>query len=660
MSKATITEALQSAIAHHQAGRLPEAEALYREILARDPRCADALHLLGVAALQVGRHELAVDLIRQAVKFSPKRAHFHSNLGEAYRGLARFDEAIASLRRALTLQPDFPAALNSLGVVLGAQHQTDEAFICYQKAIQRDPNYADAHHNLGVVFSQRGEWEKAEACFHRALVLRPNAADTHTSLGNVFKKRGQLDEAIAAYQQAIAIKPNSPEAHNNLGEVFKDQGRLDAAIDAYRRALRHDRPDIHSNIVLTLHYRSGDEVGMIAGEFHRWNQQHAVPLAALILPHTQNRSPGRRLRIGYVSPDLCDHVIGYNLLPLFERHNHRDFEIFGYAQVSTPDAITERLRACCDHWRNISDMTDVQLVAQVRRDEIDILVDLALHLAKNRLPVFARKPAPVQVSFAGYPGGSGVQAIDYHLTDRFLEPPNPDHAIGPDAPCYLPASFWCYEGLAVDLPVGPLPAVSGGRVTFGCLNNFCKFNVRTLELWTRVVVGVPGSRLLLLAPKGSARERTLNLFAQAGLAADRIEFAERQPRERYLALYHRIDVGLDTFPYNGHSTSLDSYWMGVPVVTLVGSTPVSRAGWSQLSNLGLTELAAATPEDFVRLASALARDLPRLAALRAGLRERMRRSPLMDGAQFTRGIESAYRTMWQQWCVTADRERGKM
>jgi predicted O-linked N-acetylglucosamine transferase (SPINDLY family) len=258
------------------------------------------------------------------------------------------------------------------------------------------------------------------------------------------------------------------------------------------------------------------------------------------------------------------------------------------------------------------------------------------------------------VSFAGYPGGTGVEAIDYHLTDPFLEPAYPDKTPRFDTPFRLPASFWCYEGLATALPVGPLPALATSQTTFGCLNNFCKFNDRTLHLWAQVMLSVPGSRLLLLAPQGSVRDRTLSLFTQTGLTADRIEFSDRLSRENYLALYNRIDVGLDTFPYNGHTTSLDSYWMGVPVVTLVGATPVSRAGWSQLSNLGLTELAAETSVDFVRIASTLARDLPRLAVLRDGLRERMRHSPLMDGVQFARGIESAYRTMWRQWCERPD------
>lgn len=645
-------QTLRRALGHHQSGRLPQAEALYQTILAKDPKCADALHLQGLIALQTGRAEIAANLIRQAVEISPNEAQFHSNLGEAYRGLGWFDEAVESLKRALAIQPAFPEALNRLGAVLAAQQQTANAVNCYREAIRFDPNCADAYYNLGNVLANIGQLAEAEACYKRTVALRPNAIDAHNNLGAVIHMQGRVDEALGAYQRGIALRPNHAESHNNLGNIFKDQGRLEEAIARYRQAiaLKPDYSDAHSNLVLALLYHVGDKAEPINGELHRWNRRHAAALAPSILPHANERSPGRRLRIGYVSPDLRDHVIGCNLLPLFERHDHRNFEIFGYSLVPQPDPVTQRIRACCDHWRDVAILSDAQVADRVRQDQIDILVDLTLHLANNRLLVFARKPAPVQVSFAGYPGGSGLGAINYHLTDIFLNPPNSDDALRPDAPYLLPASFWCYAGLAIELPVSPLPAISAGHVTFGCLNNLCKFNAQTLRLWARIMLSVPGSRLMLRVAKGSTRERTLTLFEQAGVATDRLDFVDHEPREKYLTFYHRIDIGLDTFPYNGHTTSLDSFWMGVPVVTLVGSTPVSRAGWSQLSNLGLTELAAHSADAFVHTASTLARDLPRLVALRRGLRERMRRSPLMDGAQFTHGIEAAYRAMWRHWC----------
>jgi predicted O-linked N-acetylglucosamine transferase (SPINDLY family) len=278
-------------------------------------------------------------------------------------------------------------------------------------------------------------------------------------------------------------------------------------------------------------------------------------------------------------------------------------------------------------------------------------VDLALHTQGNRLLIFARKPAPVQVTFAGYPGTTGLGAIDYRLTDPYLDPPGLNDAWYAEESFRLPRSFWCFDPQSEEPAVGPLPALERGVVTFGCLNNFCKVNDGVLELWARVLRAVPGSRLELLAKAGSHRQRTRDFLARQGIAGERIKFCATKPRAEYLAMYHQIDIGLDTLPYNGHSTSLDSYWMGVPVVTLVGTTVVGRAGLSQLTNLGLGELVAFTPDDFVRFAVDLAGDLPRLQALRAGLRERMRKSPLMDATGFTRGIEEAYRIVWRKWCA---------
>ena len=340
------------------------------------------------------------------------------------------------------------------------------------------------------------------------------------------------------------------------------------------------------------------------------------------------------------------------MLPLVANHDREHFEIFCYAQVTRPDARTERFRASAQHWRDTVGLSDEQLAARVREDQIDILVDLAVHTGRNRLLVFARKPAPVQVTFAGYPGSTGLTTIDYRLTDPYLDPTDMDESLSSEQTVRLPHSFWCYDPLdCADLPVTPLPAQSNGFLTFGCLNNFSKINDAVLRLWARVLHGVTSSRLLLLAPEGDHRQHTLDMLGQEGVARERIEFVAHQPRRKYLELYHRIDLGLDTLPYNGHSTSLDSFWMGVPVVTLVGQTIVGRAGLSQSMNLKLPELIAHTPENYVQVATDLATDLPRLSELRSTLRARMEQSPLMDASRFARDIESAYRTMWRHWCL---------
>ncbi len=356
------------------------------------------------------------------------------------------------------------------------------------------------------------------------------------------------------------------------------------------------------------------------------------------------------MRIGYVSPDFREHATTFFTVSLLANHDHGPFEIFCYANVRRPDALTERLRGHADVWRDTRGLSDEQLADRVRSDQIDILVDLTMHMADNRLLTFARKPAPVQITWVAYPGTTGLSAIDYRLTDPYLDPPgrfDDDYA---EESLRLADTFWCYDPLCEPVPVTPLPALHNGYVTFGCLNNFCKLNDGVLSLWAKVLHAVPQARLLLLAPRGQARDSVLAQLQQEGIAAQRVEFADKQPRQGYLKLYQRMDVSLDPFPYNGHTTSFDAFWMGVPTITLIGQTVVGRAGWSQLCNLGLPELAAQTPEQYVALAAELAGDLPRLEELRGTLRGRMQRSPLMDGPRFARQVEQAYRQVWRRWC----------
>ena len=723
MAELTIPAALPLAVLHHQAGRLPEAEAIYREILARDPQCADALHLLGVIAHQDGQHERALELIGRAAVLAPNHPIIHSNLGEVYRHLGRLEEAVACLkktlelqpaaanahynlgnllrdqgclddaiacyRQALALQPRFAESCNNLGEVLKIRGRLDEALACYhqalalnprlveahnnlgdllrergqldnaaacfQQALALKPDFFPAHHNLGVIFRNRGRLDEAIACFQQALALKPDLTDAHLHLGNLFKERSRPDDAVACFQRAVALQPKLAEAHNNLGNVLRDQGRLDEALDHYRQALSL-KPDLltaNANLLFLLPFHPAYDAGSIFAAHREWAARRAAPLARLGPPHDNDRNPDRRLRIGYVSPNFYNHVVGRNLLPLFQHHLREQFEVFCYADVASPDTITDQLRADVHTWRETTGLSDDQLAHLVQEDRIDILVDLTLHMAGSRLLAFARKPAPVQVTFAGYPGTTGLPAIDYRLTDPYLDPPGLLDAHYSETSIRLPDSFWCYATSGDEPAVRPLPATVRGCVTFGCLNQFAKVNPAMLRLWARVLRAVDQSRLLLLAVAGTHRQDTLDVLAAEGISSHRVEFSAPLPRLRYLELYHEIDVGLDTLPYNGHTTSLDSCWMGAPVVTIIGQTVVGRAGWSQLSNLRLTELAAHTPDEFVRIATDLAHDLPRLATLRATLRERMQRSPLTDAPRFARNIEAAYRMMWHRWCASS-------
>jgi protein O-GlcNAc transferase len=787
MPQSNIEKTFQGAIAHHQAGRLPQAESLYRQILAQKPRHAGALHYLGVIAHQQGRNQVAADLIgqaiaiepdnaeaygnlgnalmeigrldeaimacRQAVRLKPRLPAAYTNLGNALKSKGQLDEAVAVHRHAISLKPDSPEAHNNLGSVLLEQNQLAEAIAAYRRAISLQPRYAKAHYNLGAALQKTGQLDEAIAAYRAAIALNPNSAESWNDLGNALRETGQRDQAVAAYRQAItlrpdaaqvfnnlgnvlremgqldpaiaacrqaialnpkfagaflnlgnalednhqldeaiaafghaivlnpnladafinlgnalghndqldeavaafaravAINPNLAEGYNNLGNALKAQGRLDDAVTAYRQALAL-KPGFtiaHSSLVFVIHYHPGYDARAIAAEHNDWNRQHAQPLQHLIAPHANDRDPDRRLRIGYISADFRDHPAARFLLPLLANHDKRQVEVFAYSNLAEPDAITQQLRSCVDAWRDIAWLSDDQLADLIRQDRIDILVDLSMHSGHNRLLVFARKPAPVQVSYLAYCASTGLQTIDYRLSDPFMDPVGMDESIYSERTIRLPETYWCYQPYTGTPPVGPLPAQQRGNITFGCLNNFCKVSDSTLLTWAQLLRAVPNSGLLLHAKSGSQRQRVADLLEREGIDPARIKFAGHLPLNDYLALYGQIDIALDTFPFGGGTTSCDALWMGVPVVSLAGKTAVGRGGLSILSNLGLAELAADSPESYIRIASELARDLPRLNNLRSTLRQRMLESPLMDAKRFASNVEMAFREMWNNW-----------
>ena len=505
---------------------------------------------------------------------------------------------------AFSLRPDWAEAQNNLGIALREQGQLTEAVACCQRAVQLKPEFVEAHNNLGIVLVKQGRSDEAIVCFQRSLELDPQCARAHNNLGNVFRDQGKLDEAVACYRQAMEVQPDFAAAHYNLGNALKDQGKPDEAVTCYRRVLEL-QPSFaaaHSNLLYTLnfcHLDSGWDARKIYEEHRRWDQDHAQHLANFIEPHANDRSPGRRLRIGYVSPNFRLHPVGIFLLPLLESHAHRDFEVFCYADVVRPDAMTARLRGSADVWRNILGLADDQVADLVRQDRIDVLVDLTVHMDHNRLLVFARKPAPVQVTYLAYCGTTGLGAMDYRFTDPRLDPPGEDRQIYSEESIRLPESYWCYRPAIETPPVNALPALEAGYITFGSLNNFCKVTAPTIATWSRLLLAAPESRLLLHTHSGGHRDQVRSFLVEQGIASERLTFVGFLPAAEYFALYRQIDVALDPFPYGGGTTTCDALWMGVPLVSLAGGTAVGRSGLSILSNLGLRELVANDSEQYV-------------------------------------------------------------
>ncbi|HEX5418982.1 MAG TPA: tetratricopeptide repeat protein [Gammaproteobacteria bacterium] len=567
---------------------------------------------------QAGRLSEAERGYRQILRRHPGHPDSLHLLGVIALQTGHLEPALQLIRRAAALRPDAALYRNNLGQVLERLGREDEARAAYEAAIELDPHDAEPLNNLGHFLMRRGRLSEAEACCRAAITLNPNYAEPHVNLGNVQKERGELDDALASYRRAIALRPE-----------------LSA---------------LHSNLLLALHYHPDCSPEELAREHRQWAARHVAPLASERRPHANDRRPDRTLRIGYVSPDFRDHSVARFMLPILQQHDREQLAVFAYSDVTRPDAVTELIRGNVDTWRNICTLSDAQLAEVVRDDRIDILVDLAAHSGRNRLVTFARKPAPVQVTYLAYCSTTGVDAIDYRLTDRFLDPPDGDLSHYSERSIRLPDCYWCYAAPSV---ASARPVASDrrpGPPTFGCLNNFVKVTPATLGLWARLLLRVPEARLLLHAPEGSHRDRVHEMLRRAGVPKTRIAFIGTQPFEDYLNTYREIDVALDPFPFAGGTTTCDALWMGVPVVSLAGRRAVSRAGSSLLSNAGLGDLVARNEDQYLDLAAGLIRERPRLAAMRLELRSRLESSPVMDQPRFTRNLEAAFRRMWRTWC----------
>jgi predicted O-linked N-acetylglucosamine transferase (SPINDLY family) len=640
---------------YHRSGDLLRAGYLYGEILEEEPENAPVWCRLGEVYHALGQPDDAADCYRRAITLAPENADAQNNLGAALLALGRPDEAATCFRQALRLRPDFVEAASNLGLILLNQGKVHEAELSFRQAVSLRPDLAAIHNNLGLALMHQGQAQEAALNFRHALHLRPDLADAQNNLGLALAVQGQPDEALACFERAIAIDPGDAGALTNLGNAYKDQGRLAEAVACYRRAVdrRPEDPRTHSNLLLALHYQAGADPREILAESDRYAERHAAPLGGSWPLHPVRPRAGRRLRVGYVSADFRDHPVAYFLEPILASHDHGRFEIFAYADVPGPDAVTGRCQAHVDFWRSLVGLSDPQAADQIRQDGIDVLIDLGGHTGGNRLLVFARKPAPVQASYLGYLGTTGLAAIDYYITDSHADPPGLTEAHFQEALVRIPECAMCYWPGEAPAVAPQLSSKHSGAITFASLNLLAKVSDDVLAIWLQVLAAVPGSRLLLRSGEGrTGEERIRAAVSDHGLSPERVVLRGRMAsRFDYLKLYQEVDLALDPFPYNGITTTCDALWMGVPVLTLAGKMSVSRHGVRFLRNVGLEELITSTPEDYVERATEVARDRDRLASLRRGLRERMRKSPLMNAALLTRHLETAYLDLWDRWAA---------
>lgn len=646
---------MAAALEHHRAGRLYEAEASYRQLLSERPSYAPALQLRGIVAHQLGRSELAVTLLRQCLHQSPHNPVYSFNLASALSLQGKLEEAVAAYRQAIIIQPDYALAYFNLGVLVAGRGKLEEAIAAYRRAIRVKPDYAVAYFNLGVALSRQDNIEVAVDAYRQAIRIKPDYAGAHSNLGNALRQQGKLGEAIAAHRRAIGINSKLAGAHVNLGNALSNQGKVEEAITAYRHAIsiKPDFAEAHRNLIFCLNYLDKITPGELFAAHRLWQEQFGRPV---LLPkaYANPREVGRRLKIGYVSPDFREHSVAYFLEPLLAGHDSRTVDVFCYAEVARPDAITARFKGYAAHWLVTIGQSDGELAERIRADGIDILVDLAGHTANNRLGVFARKPAPIQVTWLGYPNTTGLKTIDYRLVDAVTDPMGEADGWASETLVRLEGGFLCYGAInSVPEPIIS-KELTDDSVTFGSFNNPVKLSPSTLDLWAKLMARLPRARLLL---KGkpftdvATRALFLSRMRERGVRSERVDIVSWLPaKEAHLELYNRVDIALDPFPYNGTTTTCEALWMGVPVVTLRGDRHSSRVGASLLTQVDMTGWISDSTDEYLEIAIALAANRQRLNELRRSLRHHLAASPLCDHSSFARKIEAAYRAMWRHWC----------
>ncbi len=587
--------------------------------------------------------------------FARRREEPADVLAQGVRALAesRLGEAEQRFRAVLARQPEHADARHLLGHVLLRQKRFEESAAALRSLLASAPGRAEAWFMLGEAARAQGRLEEACDAFGQAIALDPASIPARIGRGVALLAQERLDDAEADFRALIDATPAFAPAHHNLGNVLHRAGRIDEAIAAYGRAVELDPGFVsaHSNLVYALNFSPAWTPARVYEAHREWCRRHAEPLRAQIRTHGNERVTGRRLRIGYLSPNFREHPVAAFFEPALKHHDRERFSIALYSDVARPDARTARLQGYGDEWRDIAGFDDAAVAARVRADAIDILVDLTGHTDGHRLLVFARKPAPVQVTWNGYANTTGLDTVDYRITDRYADPAGAADGWHSERLVRLPEIYMAFDPPPGAPEVAPAPALARGFVTFGSFNALAKVTPQVIAVWARLLHAVPAARLMMLTvPEGRGRERVTRAFAEHGVPASRLTLAGRLGFDAFLAAFEDADIALDSFPFAGTTTTCQTLWMGVPVVTLAGASHAGRVGVSMLTNVGLADLVARDEEDYVAVAAKLAADPARTAALRAGMRERMLASPLTDGARLARAVENAYRTMWEDYC----------
>lgn len=652
-------ELLQAASLHYRAGRFAEAESLCRNLLGSVPGHHEAHYLLALIAYQAGANDQVVEHVSQVISLAPDFAEAHNLLGNAYLSLEKYSAAVNSYQNALSLRPGYTAAHFNLANSFMAQGAWDDAVTSYQEALnsageESAPFQALICWSLGAAFHAQGEARSAVEIYQRAIALKPDYSAAYNNLGNVHVELGDISEAMTCFKRALLLQPDNMEACNNLANLQMLLGRQEEGIATYQKALalRSEHAGLHSNYLMSIHYSDHYAQPFLVDAHRAFAEKIEAPLRPLRPVYAAGRDPERCLKVGFVSGDLCTHPVAFFLEGLLANLNRNVLDVVLYYNHTLIDDVTRRLQGLGYPWRSLAGVADDVAAEMVREDGIDLLIDLSGHTHLNRLLLFARKPAPVQVTWLGYFDTTGLQAIDYILGDAHMLPvTEEDHHT--ERPWRLPESYLCFTPPRTAVEIEDLPALRNHFITFGSFNNLVKLNDSVVALWARILLAVPHSRLFLKAKPfrdAAVRERMVQRFAAAGIAAERLILEGWGSAADHYSAHNSVDIALDPFPFPGVTTSVDALWMGVPVLHLRGDRFIAHAGESILINAGLPEWIAEDRDDYLRLALQMAGDVQYLAALRKKLRSQFLASPLCDAPRFARNFEIALRGMWQQWC----------
>ncbi|HVT87847.1 MAG TPA: tetratricopeptide repeat protein [Tepidisphaeraceae bacterium] len=651
-----------------------------------DPSYAEAHNNLGLVLDDLKRFDEAAACYAGAIRISPDYFDPQLHLAENLWHRRRFTESIQHLQRLAVRCPNHAGLHNLLCAGLGKTGRMKESIQHGRIAVRLNPNNADARMNLGCALASGGMTDAAVAQFQEALQLSPHHAVTLTNLGWLMRRAGRFEEAAQFCRQALQVNAAYAPALNQLGLISRDMQDIDSAVQYCSQAVRIQpddpgnwmdlglanletgdfkaaaecarrtlsiQPDYavaHSNLLFSLQYDPDISQSKLFEEHVQFGRIHESGASGSLFTHPNRRDPNRCLRIGYVSPYFRHHAVACFVEPILGAHDRSNFTITCYSDVQTDDEVTQRLKTYGADWRNTAYLSDNELSQLIHADQQDILVDLTGHVSGNRLLAFAQKPAPIQITYLGYQNTTGLRSMDYRLTDEIADPNKEGCEFYTEALIRLPC-FFCYQPPAKAPEVAPTPAHSRGYVTFGCLNHAAKLNDRVLKLWARVLDEVKDSKLVLLVTAAGICERRIQDLAQAcGVPAQRLKFVRRCVGNEYLSLYSQIDIALDPFPFSGHTTTCDTLWMGVPLVTLRGRSYASRMSASVLTHLGMTEFIAEDADQYVRIACDLAGNPRQLSDLRASMRTKVKNSVITDASSFTKNLESTYRELWSRWC----------